>query len=328
MPREKTRILLAGFGNVGRTLLYLLYSGRYKWASSIIVAGVCDSRGCAVKADGFNGEEAARLLDAPRGGLSETPWGVKTSVEDLLGEVDVEIVVDARPSLYESPHMDIYRLQGEKGYHIVTANKAPLAIRPELITENPLREKIHYRATFMAGTPLFDLLVYGSAGRRILGIRGVFNTTTTYMLTLAEKGYSFEEALRKAVEAGVAEPDPSIDVECVDPAAKTAIIASTLGHALRLGEVKRSGLRNSWSTGGFVRCVSSIRVEDNAVEAEVAPQAVGRDDPLRLAVGKNNVAVIEYGDGGRVVLSGSGGGPVATSTIMISDIYKALRGLW
>lgn len=317
-------IVQIGFGNVGRTLARILAGDTRNYK----VLGFCDSRGCAVKEDGFTGNEIHDLLSVPRGGLSDTQYGYRGSIPRLLNTLNPDVVVDVRPSVYSDPDLEIYALQPRYEYHIVTANKAPLAVEPSLLTSNPLRERIHYRATFMAGTPLFDLLTYGLAGRSVTSVRGVFNTTTTFMLTLASQGVGYEEALGKAVEEGVAEPDPSIDVDCIDPAAKASIIAATLGYEVPLHKVRRTGLREHWGTGGFARCVSRIERRDGSAYVSVGPEEVAEDDPLRLAVGKRNVAVVSVEDGNEIILSGSGGGPVQTAVTLFSDIVKAGRGLW
>ena len=317
-------IVQVGFGNVGRTLARILADDTKAYK----VLAFCDSRGCAVKEGGFASNEIHSLLQVPRGGLSDTQYGYGGSVHRLLNTLNPDVVVDVRPSVYSDPDLEIYALQPRLEYHIVTANKAPLAVEPSLLTGNPYRERIHYRATFMAGTPLFDLLTYGLAGRSVASVRGVFNTTTTYMLTLASRGASYEEALGKAVEEGVAEPDPSIDVDCIDPAAKASIIAATLGYEVPLHMVRRIGLREHWGTGGFARCVSRIERRDGPAYVSVGPEEIPEGDPLRLAVGKRNVAVVSVDDGNEIILSGSGGGPVQTAMTLFSDIVKASRGLW
>ncbi len=317
-------IVQIGFGNVGRTLARILAGNTEDYK----VLGFCDSRGCAVKEDGFTRDEIHDLLSVPRGSLSKTELGYKGSIHRLLNTLTPSVVVDVRPSVYNDPDFEIYALQPRLEYHIVTANKAPLAVEPSLLTSNPYRERIHYRATFMAGTPLFDLLTYGLAGRSVTSVRGVFNTTTTYMLTLASNGASYEEALGKAVEEGVAEPDPSIDVDCIDPAAKASIIAATLGYEVPLHDVRRAGLRDHWGAGGFARCVSRIERRGGSAIVAVGPEEVPEGDPLRLAVGKRNVAVVGVEDGNEIILSGSGGGPVQTAMTLFSDIVKASRGLW
>ena len=317
-------IVQLGFGNVGRTLARILAgkTGNYR------VLGFCDSNGCAVSEKGFTGDEIHGLLTVPRGGLSQTQYRYRGSIHRLINTLSPDIVVDVRPSVYNDPDMEIYALQPRLEYHIVTANKAPLAVEPSLLTGNPYRERIHYRATFMAGTPLFDLLTYGLTGRSVTSVRGEFNTTTTYMLTLASQGASYEEALSKAVEEGVAEPDPTIDVDCIDPAAKASIIAATLGYEVPLHLVRRAGLKEHWGAKRFSRCVSRIERRDGSAYVAVGPEEIPEGDPLRLAVGKRNVAVVEVEDGNEIILSGSGGGPVQTAMTLFSDIIKASRGLW
>ena len=320
---DNPRILLLGFGNVGRTFARILIENPL--AQNYVFLGACDSKGCSYNPRGFKREEIQELLGVPRGRIGETVYGTRESPLSLIEESPPDIVVDARPSNYDKPNIDIYRLLESVRYHIATANKAPLARNPSLIVDNPLRSLIHYRATFMAGTPLFDLITYGLKGRNITLIRGVFNTTTTYMLTLASQGYGFDEALQEAISEGIAESDPSLDVDCIDPAAKASIIAATLGYKVSLGFVERKSLRDSWGEDGFLRCVSIVEVNKGV---KAIPMNINLDDPLRLAVGKRNVAIIEVKDGNSVILSGGGGGPYQTAMTLFSDLEKARNKLW
>ncbi|MCE4606117.1 MAG: hypothetical protein F7B59_02145 [Desulfurococcales archaeon] len=322
---DNPRILLLGFGNVGRTLTRILLENTS--ARNYIYLGACDSKGCSYNPRGFRREEIRELLEVPRGGLVETVYGAREDPGRLIEESYPNIVVDARPSNYGEPHKDIYELLNKGSYHIVTANKAPLARNPELIVDNPLRNRLHYRATFMAGTPLFDVITYGLLGRPVVKVRGVFNTTTTFMLTLASQGYSFDEALGKAISEGIAEPDPPLDVECIDPAAKASIIAATLGYKVPLERVNRRGLRDSWVNEGFIRCVSTVQV-NKEVKVTAFPTILEPGDPLRLAVGKRNVATVDVSDGNSILLSGSGGGPYQTAMTLLSDMEKAKSQLW
>ena len=322
---DSPRIFLLGFGKVGRTLTRILLENPL--AKSYIYLGACDSRGCSYDPRGFRRKEIKELLEVPRGRLNETVYGTREKPERIIEESHPDIVVDVRPSNYMNPHTDIYNLQERTHYHIVTANKGPLARNPRLIVDNPLRNRIHFRATFMAGTPLFDVITYGLLGRQIVSIRGVFNTTTTFMLSLASQGYSFDEALGKAVSEGIAEPDPSLDVECIDPAAKASIIAATLGYKVPLESVDRVSLKDSWVSENFLRCVSTVQLNEE-IRVSAVPINLDPSDPLRLAVGKRNVAVINVSDGNSIIISGSGGGPYQTAMTLFSDIEKARNQLW
>jgi homoserine dehydrogenase len=317
-------IVQIGFGNVGRTLAGLLAgeTSRYR------VLAFCDSSGCAVSNKGFTSDEIDSLLSTPRGSLGKLETGYKGSIHRLINTLHPDVVIDVRPSVYSDPDLEIYALQPRHGYHIVTANKAPLAVEPSLLTSNPYRRRIHYRATFMAGTPLFDILTYGLTGRRVKSVRGVFNTTTTYMLTLSSQGASYEEALSRAIDEGIAEPDPAIDVECIDPAAKASIIAATLGYKVPIYDVERTGLKEYWGIKGFARCVSRIEIKDGSIHVSVSPEELGEGDPLRLAIGKRNAAVVRTVDGNEIIVSGSGGGPMQTAITLFSDLVKASQGLW
>lgn len=315
------RIMVRGFGGVGRRLVQLLFLERQltRLPFKPVLVAVTDSRGSAVSRIGFRGWEIEELLTTPRGGLYSTRWGSPDNHPLAIAEQSMpDVIVDVTPSNYEHPDLSTYDTARKLGISVVTANKAPLSLYPELLT-GTRGQMIYYKATVTAGTPTIDVIRYSSKGRRITRIQGVMNSTTTYILTRLSVGLTFDEALQEARELGLVEADERLDIDCIDPAAKAAILSTTAGRPTRLGDVERTGIRGvEPGKDDFIRCVATIDVEGGRIR--VGPERIPPESPLRLARGKANAVIIEYADGGRVVLSGPGGGPTQTAMAIISDL--------
>ncbi|MEL9990530.1 MAG: homoserine dehydrogenase [Thermoproteus sp.] len=304
-------LILYGFGGVGRTFAQVLYS-----RTDLKVAAVFDSRGGVVNCKGFEKAEIEKLLEAPRGGVAQAGVGRPAALDEALrcGEV----LVDVSPPNYSNgePAISAYRKALKHGLSIVTANKAPLALYFSELRDVP----IFYKATVMAGTPVIDMAL-GLIGQKVSKIRGILNGTTNYILTRVDiDGLRFEEALEEAKAKGYVEPDPAVDLEGLDAAAKLVILANTLGLRISLGDVRREPLKY---LGPRTKYVAEADFE--AGGASVRPAVLQPDDFLlqaRYAV--NAVEIITEVNEIRVL--GKGAGRLETSLALLNDVLKALRG--
>jgi homoserine dehydrogenase len=303
-------LLLYGFGGVGRTFVDVVLS-----RSELKISAVFDSRGGVVKCGGFERPEIEALLRAPRGGVSRSGVGKPASLEEAFR--CAEILVDVSPPNYVDgePALSVYRSALGAGLSIVTANKAPLALRFAEFEGRP----VYYKATVMAGTPVVDLAL-GLRGQKALRIRGILNGTTNYILSRVDlDGLSFAEALEEAKAKGYVEPDPAIDLEGVDAAAKLVILANTLGARLSLGQVRREPLRH---LGPRTKYVAEADLE--AGTARVAPVQLKPDDPLLLARYTTNAVEITT-EVNEVRVYGKGAGRLETSLALLNDVLRAAR---
>nr|KJR73097.1 MAG: homoserine dehydrogenase [Thermoproteus sp. AZ2] len=308
-------VVLFGFGGVGRTFAEVLYS-----RTDVRIAGVFDSGGGVVKCAGLERAELRALLAAPRGGVASSGVGSRGGLEEALECADV--LVDVSPPNYSTgePALSAYRLALSKGRAVVTANKAPLALRFGEFLGRP----VYYKATVMAGTPVIDL-ARGLVGQKVLRIRGILNGTTNYILTRVDRdGLSFGEALEEAKAKGYVEPDPSIDLEGLDAAAKLVILANTLGASLSLQDVAREPVRY---LGRVTKYIAEADLERGA--ARVAPAKLQESD-LLASVGYTLNAVEIVTETNDIVVIGKGAGRLETSLALLNDALKALGriGRW
>ena len=135
-----------------------------------------------------------------------------------------------------------------KGTNIVLANKAPLVLAYQdlmmLASLKPVSQVL-FSATVCGGLPVVNVGRRDLCCGRIRSVRGIFNSTSNFILSQMENGNSRKEALQIAMERGIAEADPTLDVEGIDTANKLTIIAnSILEYSVTLADVSVEGISN------------------------------------------------------------------------------------
>jgi len=250
---KRVGLALVGLGNVGRRFLRLLIEHndtlREKYGLAFSVHCVVDSSGVAVSDDGF---DLAHLLEHKGRGLKlrelrEFDEGLTLAV--ALDSVQCEILLEASPVDLNTgnPGLSNCRTALERGLHLVLANKAPLALAQAELDRLAAETNVGilYSATFCGGLPVLNIVRRDMVCGKILGFRGIFNSTTNFILEEMLKGRSYADALSETQERGIAEADPNIDVGGWDTAAKLVIAANSIVDAMiTLADVSVSGIEN------------------------------------------------------------------------------------
>ncbi len=341
------RIWLVGFGTVGRWLASALDSqaerlvARYGLDTTVV--GVANARDGFVHAAG--GLDLGSLLQLAGEGrsIAEHP-GVShwpTALEGLRAtEADLLVEVTASPAANGEPGVSHMREALGRGIPAVTSNKWPVALHGVELAELARSRGVAFRAesTVMSGTPLLSSLVDGLAGTVPVGLRGLLNATTNFILTRMAEGRSYEEALAEAQVAGLAERDPAADVEGHDSVAKVMILSALVfGRQLRAGQVARRGIDaiaraeidEAAATGKRLKHVATLEFSgpDGAgdVTARVEPEPVPLDDPLARIDGTTNAVVCRAIPVGEVVVAGAGAGPQLAGQGVLSDLIAVAR---
>jgi homoserine dehydrogenase len=186
----------------------------------------------------------------------------------------------------------------------------------------------------MSGTPVLSTLVDGLAGTTPVRVRGILNATANFILTAMETGKSYPEALAQAQEAGLAERDPSADVDGYDSMAKTMILAGLVfGKQLRPGDVYRRGIsdidraqvEDAIAADARVRLVSTLESSGEGLSARVEPVALPCADQLARIAGVTNAVVCDAKPVGRVTITGPGAGPELAGQGVLSDLIAVAR---
>jgi homoserine dehydrogenase len=338
------RLAILGFGNVGRAFARLLLrkapalEADYDLTCSVV--GLMTARhGGAVDLTGIDLQRALAMYEsgASLDALSATPppedgvLFVHTCPADVLIELTPLNVNDGEPAV---THV---RTALEKGMHIVSANKGPLAFAyRELCQLAASRELAFlYESTVMDGAPVFGVARAGLPATRVLGFRGVLNSTTNYILTRMEVGSSFDEAVQEAHVMGIAETDPSADVDGWDATVKTVVLTNVLmGADLRPDDVDRTGIRGlttealqaARAQGRRVKLVCRAEKQGARVIAHVAPEEVPLDDPMAGLSGTSSMVTLQTDTLKRLSLIEFEPEPAQTAYGVLADLINLARG--
>ncbi len=335
------KISLIGFGNLGKGLADVLREkeGYLKENSGVfleIVAAV-DSGGAVISEEGIDIED---LLNASKkeGSISEHMEGGEknTSALDVIKEVDSDVMVELTPTSIEDgePGLTHIKEAMSLGKHVVTANKGPLVVAfnelEDLVESSGLEFK--YSATVGGAMPILGLAKGQMSGDSISEIRGVLNGTTNYILTrMSEEGAPFDVVLNEAQELGIAEEDPTLDIEGIDTAAKVTILANALlDCSVKLDDIEVEGITRigpevtqlARETGNEVRLVGIA----NSDRLEVAPKLVSSGNPL-VVKGSLNSVTLKTDLAKEITITGFGAGPRETSSALLGDIVNVYKNV-
>ena len=337
------RIWVVGLGTVGLWLLRALDSQREqlerRYGFAPVVVGVANARhGFVHRPDGLDLPTVLALAEGGRP-LTEHP-GVNHWPDALAGlretEADVLVEVTQSPPTDGEPGYAHMREALGRGILVATSNKWPVALHGVELLELAEADGAALRAesTVMSGTPVLSTLTSGLAGATPLALRGTLNATANVVLSDMAAGTSYEDALARAQEAGLAERDPAADVEGHDTVAKTMILAALVfGIQLRAEQVARRGItdveddvREAAATGRRVRLVATLEPSGPLeLVARVEPIAVGMDDPLANVEGVMNAVICRADPVGQVVVVGPGAGPELAGQGVLSDLIALAR---
>jgi len=193
---------------------------------------------------------------------------------DVVKESDYDILVEVTPTDAKTgqPGISYITEALKRGKHVVTSNKGPVALKYRELTELATRKGVRFlfEATVGGSMPVFNLMRGPLAGNEVMSIEGIFNGTCNYILTrMASEGLPYDMVLSEAKELGIAEADPTYDVEGIDTALKMVILAnSVFGMDVRLEDVDRVGISSV--------CLEALKL---AGEADMVIKLIGEVHP-------------------------------------------------
>ncbi|HQZ38821.1 MAG TPA: hypothetical protein PLH72_07255 [Vicinamibacterales bacterium] len=304
MIAPELSLVLVGFGHVGRRLVRLLTEVADRLDFEWRVVGVATRHhGTVLNPAGVDVERAAALVEANQSLDRLDPEPGERSGLDLLRQASSLLADDAaegRLVCVESTVLDIERGEPaithvraalEAQMHVVTVNKGPAAFAYDELESlaDAMDRVFFFEGAVMDGVPVFNLVRETMPAVRVEGFRGVINTTSNFILSALERGQSFDLAVREMQGRGIAEADPSLDIDGWDAAAKTAALVNVLmGGRITPHDVARTGiagvrtadLREAIAHGRRVRLVASAGRRGAELIARVEPEMLAPGDPL------------------------------------------------
>lgn len=334
------RIILVGFGNLGRGLSRVLvqkasFLHRSHGLITRVVA-VVDEFGAVEDEKGLNLNELLKAAEK-KGTVAAYKGGKRGKLAlKVIDNVEADVVYDLTPTNIKTGEPGLTHIKRAMlaGKHVITANKGPLVVAFGELDSLAKRCGVEFRYSASVGgaIPVVGLAKKLLAGNEIHEIRGVLNGTTNYILTrMSTENVPFEVVLREAKELGIAEKDPTLDIEGIDTACKITILAnSLLGMNARLKEVKRAGIarvrpeaiRLAREAGGTIKLIGIAR----RGSLEVGPKLVPLGHPLAVG-GTLNAVTFKLDLAREISITGFGAGPKETSSSLLGDLIDIHRTL-
>ncbi len=327
------RIAIFGFGSVGRGVAEVLSEKRdviRRIIGDFKVVAVTDSKGGIVDE---NGVDLLKALELKRK-RKRLPEG--TTTIDVIESVDFDVCLELTVTNIENgePGLTHIRECLKRGVHVVTSNKGPLVVAYRELSRLAERTgaKLMFEATVGGAMPIIKLVKNDLAGNEVYAIKGILNGTCNYILSRMEKErLSYDQILAEAKELGIAEADPTYDVEGIDAAAKLVIIANALMD-MNVGfeDVERVGITKitpeafevAMERGYTIRLIAEVdRVEG---VLRVSPRLIPIQHPLAIG-GTLNAALIKTDLAKDVVVVGRGAGSRETASAVVSDLVELFR---
>ncbi len=328
--KDRIAVGLIGFGTVGTGVAKVLTTNagviRQRLGVPLTLAKVAD-------------------LDlATDRGITLPPRVLTANAREVIDDPAIEIVIELIGG-YDPAKRFLLEAMAQ-GKHVVTANKALLAVHGEELFEAAARAgvDIGFEASVCGGVPILRALTEGLAANRLLSLYGIVNGTSNYILTkMTEAGRPFDEVLKEAQTAGYAEADPTFDVQGIDAAHKLAILMNlAFGTPVNFKDVYVEGITSiapmdiAYATefGYTIKLLAIAKLHEGGagpegaeVEARVHPTMIASDSPIARVDGVYNAIQVTGDAVGDVMLYGKGAGSFPTASAVVSDVIDIARNI-
>ena len=342
------KLCFIGFGNVARSLARLLERKRgllkSKYDITYSVTGIATGRhGFAVNPDGIDVAKALELVESKQSIFPLSSFHVEDSLA-VIQHSQADVMFENSPVNYESgqPAIDHVRAALNANMHAITANKGTVVHAYQELTElaKSKNKKFRFESTVLGGSPVFSTFREAMPLAELISFKGIINATTNLILSRMEDGESFDDAVKYCQSIGIAETDPSGDVDGWDAAIKVSALATVLMDSpLKPQDVERKGIREI--TAEMVKqakaekkrwkLVASAEKVGSQVKGRVAPELVDSSSPLYGMMGSASGLTFSTDvlPNYSVIVSereGMKGGPEETAYGLFADFVSAVRG--
>lgn len=317
------RIGIAGLGTVGGGTVKLLAG------NAALIEQRC---GRALQVVAVSARDQKKAMNLPLENVKFVPDAVQLATDPTV-DVVVEVIGGS-----EGVGRNLVEAALKNGKSVVTANKALIAHHGVALAA--LAEKsgatLAFEAAVAGGIPIIKSLRDGLAANRITRVIGILNGTCNYILThMWNTRRGFEEVLKEAQALGYAEAEPSFDVDGIDTAHKTAILASlAFGTAPAIDHVHTEGIRRislrdmefAHELGYRIKLLGIAERRAQGIVQRVHPCMVPESSPLANVHDVYNAVAVEGDAVGKVFFEGRGAGAGPTASSVVADIMDIARG--
>ena len=341
------KLALIGFGNVARALARLLIRKQDLLKSQYDVTfsftGIATGKhGFAINPKGLDIQEALELVESGKSISSLSTFKVTDSLA-VINNSQADVMFENSPVNTETGQPAIGHIHNalELNMHAITANKGPVVYGYRELTAlaKSKGKRFGFESTVLGGAPVFSVFRESFPLAELSSFKGIFNATTNIILSRMERGESYEDAVKYCQSIGVAETDPTNDVDGWDAAIKVAALITVLMDTpFTPQQVNPTGIRGltpemitkAKAEGRRYKLVCSAEKTEGKITASVAPQLVDSNSPLYGMMDSNTGITLRTD----VILDysitqsereGMQGGPVETAYGLFADFVNAVK---
>ena len=338
-----------GFGNVARALARLLIRKQELLKSQYEVTfsftGLATGRhGFAVNPNGFDIHRALELVERGESISSLSTLQVEDSLS-VIKQSNADVMFENSPVNTQTgqPALDHIRTALELGMHAITANKGPVVHGYRELTElaRSKGKTFGFESTVLGGSPVFSVFRETFPLAELSSFKGILNATTNIILSRMETGESYEDAVKYCQSVGVAETDPTNDVDGWDAAIKVAALITVLMdmpftpqqvNPIGIRGITRDMIEKASLEGKRYKLVCSVEKADDQIQARVAPELVDAASPLYGMMNSSTGVTFrtdvlpDYS----ITVSereGMSGGPIETAYGLFADFARVARAV-
>lgn len=335
---KECRVIIMGFGSVGQGLANAIALKKEMimedYGVELKIVAAADSSTSAICQEGLD-EKLLVEVKNETGKLANYPeYGCTISNLEVLDNVDYDCLFEATPTNIEDgePGLSLTLKAFKEKKDVVTSNKGYLALNFKEVVDVAKANGVEfkYEATVGGAMPIINLVKDTLSSCKINSIIGILNGTTNYILSrMTSEGSSYQNILRESQELGIAETDPTQDVEGIDAACKTVILAnSLLGIDATYDDVEVEGISNITSEaidlakkdGYLIKLIAEVSKNNLRVSPRLVKQGSAYD-----VNGTLNMATISTDLAGEVSVSGLGAGSLETASAMLTDLISIIK---
>lgn len=338
---KEYKLALIGFGNVGQAFAQLLLDKRsemqFRYSTMVKVTAISTgTHGRVLDPDGIDLEKALEVMKS-NGSLNDlSPSPAPEDNAELIKTSGADAMFETTPVSYKDGQPAISHIETalENGMHAFTANKGPVVHDFRRLFAMAVNKglKFYFESTVMDGAPVFAVFRELPAVN-VKAIWGVLNSTTNLILTRMEEGDTYDQAVKYAQEIGIAETDPSGDLEGWDAAIKiAAMITVLMDYPFTPDLVDRKGIDEitpemiveAKAEGKRWKLVAHAWTEGIEVKAKVGPELVDKDSLLYNIKGTSSIAQFESDVLGKLSIIEDDPGPHTTAYGLLADFINAV----
>jgi len=260
---------------------------------------------------------------------------VVSDAKEIIAHPDIDIVVELIGGYGIAFELVMSAI--ESGKHVVTANKALLAMHGTEIFEAAHRKgvMVAFEASVAGGIPIIKALREGLTANRIEWIAGIINGTTNFILSqMREKNWSFQQALETAQALGYAESDPTFDIQGIDAAHKASIMAA-IAFGIRMpfqsayiegiAQLQSQDIQFAEQLGYRIKLLGIAKRAKAGIELRIHPCLVPANSIIANVEGAMNAVMVQADAVGTTLYYGKGAGGEPTASAIIADLVDITR---